>query len=62
VGETILGQVRVGSRDLSSWLYESAFRPWAGAQNGALLYALAFMLGCWCVAWALDRRHIYIRL
>jgi len=62
VGETILGQVRVGSLDLPSWLNEAALRPWAGAQNGALLYALAIMLGCWCVAWALDRRHIYIRL
>jgi predicted acyltransferase len=62
LGESILEMVHVGKLDLSSWLYQSALRPWAGAQNGALLLALGYMLFCWCVAWALDRRRIYFRL
>ena len=62
VGQAIMGQVHVGNLDLSSWLYQTALRPWAGAQNGALLLALTYMLACWCVAWALDRRRIYIKV
>lgn len=44
------------------WIYEHAFTGWIGDKNGSLLYALAFMLGCWLVGYALDRRRIYIKL
>jgi predicted acyltransferase len=62
VGNSIMGLVHVGGSDLFRWLYEAAFRPWAGTRNGALLYALAYMLCWWSVAYAMDRRRIYIRL
>jgi predicted acyltransferase len=52
----------VQGQDLFTWIYERGFHPWAGAANGALLYALAYLLCCWAVAWWLDRRRIYIRL
>ena len=61
-GEAIQAQAHVGNLDLSSWLYLTAFRPWAGAHTGALLLALAYMLACWCVAWTLDRQRIYIKV
>jgi predicted acyltransferase len=62
VGNSIMGLVHVGGTDLFRWLYEAAFRPWAGTRNGALLYALAYMLCCWGVAYAMDRKRLYIRL
>src|SRR5579862_2967446 len=62
VGETLMGMFQVGNQDLVMWLYEHAFRPWFGAKNGALLYAMAYMLCCWGVAYAMDRRRIYIKL
>ena len=62
VGNSVLGLIAVGDQNLFVWLYEHAFQPWAGVRNGALLYALAYLLCCWLVAYALDRRRIYIRL
>lgn len=62
IGNAVLVLTRVDGQSLFMWLYLHAFRPWAGAANGALLYALLYMLACWLVAWVLDRRRIYIRL
>ena len=62
MGNTLMNLIRVHGQDLFTWIYERGFHPWAGAANGALLYALAYLLCCWMVAWWLDRRRIYIRL
>lgn len=62
VGNTLMDLVQVGDQSLFRWWYERGFRPWAGARNGALLYALAYMLCCWGVAYAMDRRRLYIKL
>ncbi len=62
IGNTVLGLARVDGQSLFMWLYLHAFRPLAGAANGALAYALLYMLACWLFAWVLDRRRIYIRL
>ncbi|MBS0397185.1 MAG: DUF5009 domain-containing protein, partial [Proteobacteria bacterium] len=62
IGNTVLGLARVDGQSLFLWLYLHAFRPLAGAANGALAYALLYMLACWLFAWVLDRRRIYIRL
>jgi predicted acyltransferase len=53
---------QVGNQSLFVWLYERGFQSWAGTKNGALLYSVAYMLCCWCVAYAMDRRRIYIKL
>ena len=62
IGNAVLVLTHVDGQSLFMWLYLHAFRSWAGAANGALLYALAYMIACWLAAWALDRRRIYIRL
>jgi predicted acyltransferase len=62
VGQASLQMTHVGQRRLFDWLYAAGFAPWAGAKPGSLLYAVTFMLCCWAVAWAMDRRRIYIRL
>ncbi len=38
------------------------FQGLAPGAVGSLLFALAFMLVCWSVGWALDRRKIYVRV
>lgn len=51
-----------GGTSLSAWLYENAFRSWAGDYGGSLAMALvqvAFWLG---IMWLLHRRRIYIRI
>ncbi len=62
VGNATMGLVQVGNQSLFTWLYEVCFRSWAGARNGALLYAIAYMLCCWLVAYAMDRRRVYIKI
>jgi predicted acyltransferase len=62
IGNTALALTHVGNDSTFIWLYTSAFQSWAGSKNGSLVYALVFMLCCWLVAYAMDRKRIYIRL
>lgn len=62
VGNAVMGSAQFGDQSLFTWLYQHVFKPWAGAKNGALLYAVAYMLCCWGVAYAMDRRRLYIKL
>ncbi|MBS0583195.1 MAG: DUF1624 domain-containing protein [Proteobacteria bacterium] len=62
VGNAALLLIPVGGLSAFEWIYRNGFESWAGARNGALLYALAYMLLCWCVAWFMDRRRIYVTL
>jgi predicted acyltransferase len=54
--------LKVNGNYLFFWLYETAFRPWAGDKPGSLLYSVTFMLGCWLVAYIMDRRRVYIKI
>jgi predicted acyltransferase len=62
VGQASLQMTRMGQQSLYEGLYTVGFAPWAGDKPGSLLYAVVYMLACWTVAWAMDRRGIYIRL
>jgi predicted acyltransferase len=62
VGNGVMWLAQVRGTSLMMWLYEQVFRPLAGVQPGALLYAVAYLGFCWSVGWLLDRRKIYIRL
>ena len=62
VGNTIMDLTPIGNQNLFVWLYSQVFQPFAGVKSGALLYALAYMMCCWPIAYAMDRRRIYIKL
>jgi predicted acyltransferase len=62
VGQTMLNSIHIGQQSLFAWLYAVGFVPWAGDKLGAALYAVAYMLGCWLVAYGMDRKGIYIKL
>src|SRR5450830_929318 len=40
---------QIGGLSVFDWVYQNLFRPWAGAYNGTLLWAVVYMLGCWLV-------------
>jgi len=61
-GQILLQTFHTGQVTLFEWLFAVGFAPWAGNAPGALLYAVVYMLCCWLVAYALDRRRIYIKL
>jgi predicted acyltransferase len=60
--EKLLHMVRIGPRNLLEWVYAVGFASWAGDKAGSLLYALAYMLCCWAVAYAMDRKGVYVKL
>jgi predicted acyltransferase len=60
--EKVLHMVRVGPQSLLDWVYAAGFASWAGDKAGSLLYAVAYMLCCWAVAFAMDRKGIYVKL
>lgn len=62
VAVTVLARLRVGGTSLYAWLHETVFLSWADPYLASLSFAVAYMLACWLVAWALDRRRIYIKL
>ncbi len=62
VGQTMLNSIHIGQQSLFDWIYAVGFAPWAGDKPGSLLYAVVYMLGCWIVAYAMDRRGIYLKL
>ena len=53
---------KVGDIALFDWLYLHGFQWWAGDKPGSLAFAVAFMLACWAVGYAMDRKRIYIKL
>ena len=57
----ILWTVQVGDIALYQWIYQNIFAH-AGPYFGAFLFAVAFMLFCWCIGYILDKRKIYIRV
>ncbi|MBS0416852.1 MAG: DUF1624 domain-containing protein [Proteobacteria bacterium] len=61
-GQTLLESFYIGRQSVFEWLHAVGFAPWAGDEPGSVLYAVAYMLCCWLVAYALDRKRIYIKL
>lgn len=59
---SIFWLTHVGQQATFEWIYASGFQWWAGDKNGSLLFAVAFMLGCWLVGFAMDKQKIYIKL
>jgi predicted acyltransferase len=62
LGQVVLRLIQMGSTTLYDWLWAVGFAPWAGDKAGSLLCAVVYMLGCWLVAWWMDRKRIYIKL
>jgi predicted acyltransferase len=61
-GQIVLQTIHIGQESLFEWLYAVGFAPWAGDEPASLLYAVVYMLCCWVVAYAMDRKRIYIKL
>ena len=60
--DKVLHMVHIGPQSVLEWVYAAGFASWAGDKAGSLLYSVAYMLCCWAVAYAMDRKRIYLRL
>jgi predicted acyltransferase len=54
--------VPVGKGNALGLIYQSGFEGVGGMQFGSLLFAVAFMLACWLVAYVLDRKGVYFKV
>ena len=54
--------IRIGGQSFWDWLGKSVVQPVLPGPNGSLLCAIGFMLACWLMAWALDRKNIVIKI
>ncbi len=62
VGATVLYVLHAQPKlAVYTWLYENVFKH-AGLYFGSLLFAVTYMLVCWCVGYILDRKKIYVRV
>jgi predicted acyltransferase len=62
VAVIVLARLHVDGVMLYRWLYQVLFLSWASPYNASLLFAVAYMLACWLVAYAMDQKKIYIKL
>ncbi|MBV6319512.1 acyltransferase family protein [Duganella violaceipulchra] len=62
VAVIVLARLQVAGETLYRSVYQLLFLSWASPYNASLLFAVAYMLACWLVAYAMDRRNIYIKL
>jgi len=61
-GNSLVDALHVGQENMFDWLNATAFQSWAGDKLASLLYATACMLACWLIAYAMDRKRIYVKL
>jgi predicted acyltransferase len=45
-----------------TWIYEQGFKPWAGAMNGSLLFAIATVLIWWVILYMMYRRGWFLKV
>jgi predicted acyltransferase len=60
---TILFMIRIHKTEsFFGWVNKTGFQVIAPGPVGSLLFALTYMLFCWSVGWALNKRRIYVKV
>jgi predicted acyltransferase len=57
-----VSSIPVGGQSFWKWLGKDVMNPILPGPPGSLVCAIGFMLACWLMAWALDRRNIVIKV
>jgi predicted acyltransferase len=58
----ILIKTSIGKTTTYTWIYENLFRPWAGALNGSLLFAIVMVLFWWLILYGMYRRRWFWKI
>ena len=58
----ILLKTKVGSETTYAWIYEHLFRPWAGALNGSLLFAIVMVSFWWMILYGMYSRRWFLKI
>jgi len=62
VGVILLNFFMIGAVTAFAWLNINIFQPAIPGKVGSLLFAVTYMLFCWCVGKILDNKRIYVRV
>lgn len=60
--EELLSSIRVGGDSLRGWIYEHLFAPLASPINASLLYAVAYVLLMFAIAYGMYRRKWFLKV
>jgi len=58
----ILIKTNIGSSTTYTWIYEHLFRPWAGALNGSLMFAIVMVLFWWTILYGMYLRRWFFKI
>ena len=58
----LLGLIKIGNQSLQHFIYSRVFAPLARPINASLLFAIAFVLAMYAVAYLMYRRRWFVRL
>ncbi|MCC5636554.1 DUF5009 domain-containing protein [Nostoc sp. CHAB 5844] len=58
----ILIKTNISSSTTYTWIYEHLFRPWAGALNGSLIFAIVMVLFWWTILYGMYRRRWFFKI
>ena len=59
---TVLFMIPVGRQSFFGWINTVFYQVIAPGAIGSFLFAISYMLLCWCVGWWLNKRKIYIKV
>ena len=62
VAVIVLQRIPTQTGNAYDWLYRTVFQGLGPVPAGSLLFALSFMLACWLVGYAMDKRGVYIKV
>ncbi|RYU91222.1 DUF1624 domain-containing protein [Mucilaginibacter terrigena] len=54
--------ISIGNKNLMAWINDVFYQKIAPGAVGSLLFAISYMMICWCVGKILDKKKIYIRV
>jgi predicted acyltransferase len=54
--------IPVGRQSFFGWINTAFYQVIAPGAVGSFLFAISYMLLCWCMGWWLNKRKIYIKV
>ncbi|QHS56223.1 DUF1624 domain-containing protein [Mucilaginibacter sp. 14171R-50] len=54
--------IKIGDKNLVGWINDAFYQKIAPGPIGSLLFAISYMMICWCVGKLLEKKNVYIRV
>jgi predicted acyltransferase len=54
--------INIDGSSLNGWIYQRFFLSWSEGKNASLLFAIAYLLLLWGIAYWMDKKKIYVKV